>query len=408
MSAQARSAPPALRHNRDFVLLWAGQAISRLGSQASFVAFPLLVLASTGSPTKAGIVGFANGVPALLIYLPAGVLIDRHDRRRILIAASVIGALAMGSLVVALGTGTAVFAHIVIVALVEGSVVAVLAMAEQGALPNVVGAGRVSEAVARNEARSHAAALAGPPLGGVLFAVDRLAPFAADAASYLCCAVLSRRVRGPLQETRAGDEGRDVRREIAEGIRCLWRQPFVRASAIAVAVGNLVWSGLFIVLVVRATEGGASAALVGAMLAVIGAGGLVGALVAPAAARRLPAPTIVLGTFWIQALLLPALMLTRAPPAMGVIVGLGALAAPAWNAVVVGARLSLTPDRLRGRVNAAARLTSAGMMPFGALGAGLMIDGAGTTVTIGALSVVSAMLALAATASPALRRGPGH
>ena len=68
-----------LRHNRDFLVLWSSQLVSTLGSQVSLVAFPLLVLATTGSPARAGVVGFANTIPALLFYLPAGVLVDRGD-----------------------------------------------------------------------------------------------------------------------------------------------------------------------------------------------------------------------------------------------------------------------------------------------------------------------------------------
>jgi hypothetical protein len=75
-----------LRHNRDFLVLWSSQLVSTLGSQVSLVAFPLLVLATTGSPARAGVVGFANTIPALLFYLPAGVLVDRQDRRKLMVA----------------------------------------------------------------------------------------------------------------------------------------------------------------------------------------------------------------------------------------------------------------------------------------------------------------------------------
>jgi MFS family permease len=94
-----------LRRNRDFTLLWSGELVSTLGSQMSLVAFPLLVLALTGSPAKAGVVGFAKTVPALLFYLPAGVLVDRHDRRIIMVASNAIGAIALGSIPVGLALG---------------------------------------------------------------------------------------------------------------------------------------------------------------------------------------------------------------------------------------------------------------------------------------------------------------
>ena len=93
--------------HRDFTLLWTGELVSTLGSQMSLVAFPLLVLsATTGSPAKAGVVGFAKTVPALLFYLPAGVLVDRHDRRRLMVAGNALGAIALRSVPVGSPSGT--------------------------------------------------------------------------------------------------------------------------------------------------------------------------------------------------------------------------------------------------------------------------------------------------------------
>lgn len=86
MGAEPASRQPVpLRRNRDFQLLWGGQAVSLLGSQTSKIAYPLLVLAMTGSPAKAGIAGFAAMLGYLLFPLPAGALADRHDRKRIMI-----------------------------------------------------------------------------------------------------------------------------------------------------------------------------------------------------------------------------------------------------------------------------------------------------------------------------------
>ena len=90
-----------LRRNRDFQLLWGGQAVSLLGSQTSKIAYPLLVLAMTGSPAKAGIAGFAAMLGYLLFPLPAGGLVDRHDRKRIMIGCDAIRLLAVGSIAVA-------------------------------------------------------------------------------------------------------------------------------------------------------------------------------------------------------------------------------------------------------------------------------------------------------------------
>jgi predicted MFS family arabinose efflux permease len=391
-----------LRRNRDFLVLWSAQLVSTLGSQVSLVAFPLLVLALTGSPAKAGLVGFANTIPALLFYLPAGVLVDRHDRRTVLVATSAIGAVALGSLPAALAIGNLAFGQIVVVAFVQGTVTAVFSLTEQGALPLVVHPSQVSEALARNEARREGASLAGPPLGGLLFGIARALPFVVDAVSYLACALGLLALRTPLQEQREARRRRPLA-EIAEGVRWLWGMTFVRSSALAVAGANFIWGGVSIVLVVRAQEHGASSAAIGVLFALVGVGGLLGAFAAPALARRLPVGVIVIGAFWVEALAVTALAATRDPFLLGAIVACAAFPSPTWNATVVGARLTLTPDRLRGRVNSAARLVSASMVPLGALIAGLLVGAAGTTTTLLAFGAWQALVAVACMAARSLR-----
>jgi hypothetical protein len=391
-----------LRRNRDFTLLWSGELVSTLGSQMSLVAFPLLVLALTGSPAKAGVVGFAKTVPALLFYLPAGVLVDRHDRRIIMVASNAIGAIALGSIPVGLALGHLPFALIVVVAFVQGTVGSLFTLTEQGALPLVVEPSQVPAALASNEARRTSASLVGPPLGGLLFGIDRLLPFVADAVSYLVSAVSLLFLRTPLQEPRDPTPLR-LLADITEGVRALWALTFVRASALAVAAANLIWSGLNIVLVVRAREHGASAAAIGVLFALMGVGDLLGSLAAPAITRRVSVPVIVIGAFWVEAALVASFALTYDPYVLGVLAALAIFPAPAWNAVVVGARLTLTPDRLRGRVNSGARLLSGSMLPLGALVGGLLAAAVGTTTTLLVFAAWQALVAAATLSARSLR-----
>jgi hypothetical protein len=391
-----------LRRNRDFLVLWSSELVSTLGSQVSLVAYPLLVLGMTGSPAKAGLVGFANTIPALLFYLPAGVLVDRHDRKRILVATSALGAIAMGSLPAALALGHLAFVQIVAVAFVQGAATAVFGLTEQGALPLVVHPRQVPEAVARNEARRESASLAGPPLGGLLYGIGRALPFVVDAVSYLVCALGLLALRTPLQEAREAAPRRPMA-EIAEGVRWLWGMTFIRASAFGVAGANFIWGGVSIVLVVRAQEHGASSATIGVIFALLSAGGLLGALAAPRITRRFSIPMIVLGAFWVEAVMITALAATHAPLLLGVIVACAVFPAPAWNATVVGARLTLTPDRLRGRVNSAARLLSGSMIPVGALTAGLLVGATGTTTTLLVFGAWQGAVAAACMATRSLR-----
>lgn len=192
-----------LRRNREFMLLWTGEALSGLGSQVSLVAYPLLVLATTGSPAKAGVVGFARTLPIAALALPAGVLADRVDRKRLMVACDAVRALALAVLAAAILTGAVPYALIVLVALVDGTGFVVTYVSERGALRRLVAPDQLAEAVARNESRTFAAMLAGPPLGGVLFGLGRAVPFLADAVSYAAAAAGKLLIRTDFQGARA-------------------------------------------------------------------------------------------------------------------------------------------------------------------------------------------------------------
>ena len=170
------SAPP-LRRNRNFVLLQSGQLLSTLGNQTSVVAYPLLVLAVTHSPAKAGLVAFAGILPYPLFVLPAGLVADRWDRKRVMIVTDVVRALALGGLVAAIAGGDPAFALIFVVAFIDGTAFAFFNIAEVGALRAVVPKEQLPAAAAAEQARLSTVVLAGPPLGGFLFGLGRSLPF---------------------------------------------------------------------------------------------------------------------------------------------------------------------------------------------------------------------------------------
>src|SRR5712691_7465359 len=147
------SAVPPLRRNRDFILLWSGQVVSTLGSGVSGLAFPLLVLSLTGSPAQAGIVGFARGLPYLLVYLPAGALVDRWNRNHVMLAADAGRALAIGSVAVWLVVGRPPIAWLAVVSFVEGALFVFFQLAESAALPHIVPKEQLPLAIAQNQAR---------------------------------------------------------------------------------------------------------------------------------------------------------------------------------------------------------------------------------------------------------------
>jgi predicted MFS family arabinose efflux permease len=391
-----------LRRNREFRLLWSGQAISQLGSQISLVAYPLLALAVTGSPAKAGLVGFALNVPIAVLALPAGMVADRVNRKHLMVATDGVRGLALASIAVAAATGEVPYPLIVLVAVIDGAGFVVTYVSERGAVRRLVPAAQLGEAVARNESRTFGAMLAGPPLGGLLFGLGRALPFLVDAISYAASAVSKLLIRTDLQESRADGVIGDAR----EGLRWLWRRPFFRTCMLLFAGSNPIFTGLYLLVVVLAKRDGATPALIGVMLGIAAGGGLLGALLAPRLRRRLSARAVLIGENWVLALSMPLLLVARSALLLGAIVAAAELLTPVTNAFVVNFRVALAPDRLQGRVQAASTLISFSAGWLGPLAVGLLLEDAGETATILALTGWALVLALVATGSRAFRHPP--
>lgn len=391
-----------LRRNREFLLLWSGQALSELGSQVSVVAYPLLVLAVTGSPAKAGVVGFARTLPIALLALPAGAVADRVNRKRLMVACDSIRALALAAIPISLAAGGVSYALIVAVAFVDGSGFVVSYVTERGVLRQLVASHQLPEAVARNESRTFAAMLAGPPVGGVLFGLGRAIPFLADAISYAASTATMLLIRSDFQEARDATRPSDI----WEGVRWIWQTPFFRVCALLFAGTNPVFTGVYLLVVVLAKEHGASSSLVGVMLGIAAAGGFLGALLAPWLQRRLTPRFVLVAESWILVLAIPWLLLAHNALLIGLIVALAELVTPVTNSIVVGFRVALAPDHLQGRVQAAATLISFSAGWLGPLAIGFLLQNEGATATILALTGWVLLFAAIATTSRAFRHPP--
>ena len=391
-----------LHRNREFTLLWVGQALSGLGSQISQVAYPLLVLAVTGSAAKAGVVGFAQQLPIALLALPAGALADHVNRKWLMVACDAVRAMALASIPIALATGRLPFWLIVLVAVIDGSGFILTYVTERGAMRQLVTPDQLGDAVARNEARTFAAMLAGPPLGGLLFGIRRALPFIVDAISYAASTISMLLIRTDFQEPRAKQRSGSP----WEGLRWLWQRPFLRLCAILFAASNPLFTGLYLLVVVLAKHHGASSATVGVMLGIAAAGGLAGALLAPRLQRRLSPRTVLLSETWVFAAAIPLLLLAHNALLFGVIVAAVELMTPVTNSIVVGFRVALAPDRLQGRVQAASTLISFSAGWLGPLAVGFLVENAGPTATILALTGWALLLAVGASASREFRHPP--
>jgi MFS family permease len=261
-----------LRRNRDYMLVWAGQGVSELGSQVSTVAYPLLVLALTGSPAKAGVVGLAATLPLPLLALPAGMLADHFDRKRLMLVCDAVRAAALAALTIAVFSGGVAYGVVAAVAFVDGALLTVSFITERGVLRRLVAPEQLAAAVAQNETAFYASSIVGPPLGGLLFAISRALPFLADAVSYAFSATATLLTRARFQPKRTEPRG-SLAAEFTSGLRWLWRQPLLRTCSLLAAAGNPTYRALYLLLVVLAKEHGASSSLIGVMFAMIAAAG---------------------------------------------------------------------------------------------------------------------------------------
>jgi len=372
--------PPPLWRNRDYLLLWAGQAVSILGTQLSQLAFPLLVLALTGSAAQAGFVAAARSVPYLLFALPAGALVDRWSRKPTMILCSAGGAVALGSIALAYALGVLTIGQIVVVSFIEGTLALVFGLAEASALSQVVSREQLPAAIAQREAQYSVGGLLGPPLGGALFGITHALPFLVDALSYGFSALSLPLIRRPLPGA-AKVAGRSLRAEIGEGVSWLWRQPLVRYMAFLTGALNFT-SGLDLIVIVIAQNRGASAAAIGLLFALGGVGGVFGALLAPRIQRRFSFGQVIVGLSWFSCAVFVALAGANSLVAVGAILILQFLATPSYNTVQYSYRLALIPDALQGRVNSAFRLVALGSAPLGLALTGVLLERVGPTTTL--------------------------
>jgi MFS family permease len=396
-------APVALRRNRDFMLLWSGQALSELGSRAAWLAYPLLVLALTHSPAKAGLVTFVNRFPFFVFSLPAGALVDRWNRKRIMLlcdAGRLIGAASIAS---ALLLGRITFTQVMIVATVEGTLTVFVGPAEFAALRRIVPRDQIAAAIAQNEARIYGGTLAGPPLGGLLYGLARPLPFLADAVSYAASFVTLIAIRTTFQETR--DRRSRLHADIGEGIRWLWRQPFLRTTFLLAGAGNFVSNALVLIVVVLAKNKGASSATVGLIFLLCGVGGLLGAVAASRLLRRVTPAQVRVAYHLIYAVLIPFLVI-GSPLVLGVLFAAMLFGAPTLNAAFGSYQGVLVPDHLQGRVESIAGLIAAGVAPLGPLLAGLLLASVGGTKTVFVFWGISLAVVTVAGLNKTLRRMP--
>lgn len=405
------TAPPAipLSRNTNYRLLWGGQLLSEFGFNATTIAFPLVVLAVTGSATGSGIVLGTIAAAQLLAGLPAGTLVDRVSRKKVMLVCEAAQALCAASLVLALWFKVFSLPHLVAVAAVFGVCAALFEPAEDATLPNLVPPEQLPTAVALNSGRASLGQLSGTAAGGFLFAVGRFVPFAVDTVTHSLAFVALSLLRVPRAAVSAEEDppgDRHFGREMAAGLRWVWGQRHIRVTALCAVVLNLFFSAFYLVVIVLAQRRGVPSGQIGVMAAMLGVGGLIGALAAPYLHRLVSPYLSIAAVFWVLTALTPLAVLAHNGYVMGALFFGMALLPPTANTTIMTEQLLLTPDELRGRLSGVIGLATGVAAAAGPMLGGVLMAvlAPGRAVLVCAAGM--ALATLFVTFSPTLRGFP--
>jgi MFS family permease len=396
--------------NHDFLLLWSGQVVSTLGSSVSALALPLLVLTLVHSPVQAGLVAAIQMIPYLLFSLPVGALIDRWNRKLVMISCDLVRWLVLGSVPLAFVLGHLTVAQLYLVAFIEGTARVLFELAQISSLPRVVHPTHVPRAYAMSEITTYLASLLGPNLAALVISLARTTIIGAvlayliDSISYLISALSLRSIRASFQMERVSEQKRSLWKEIAEGLRFLWHQRLLRILALLTMSINFFQAGIRLDIIVLVRDQlHLNTLLLGVILSADGVGGLVGGLIAPWLNERLRFGWIIIGSMlvWTFAMTVAALATSVIPLMIGQ--GLMGLIWPIYSVAVVSYRLSLAPDELQGRVNSSFRLLTYGIESIGAAVGGVLLVFIGARLALGLVAIGLALSTIAAS-STQLRR----
>ncbi len=387
------------------MLLWSGQVISNMGSQVSQLAFPLFILLLTHSPVLAGLAGALRAFPYLVFSLPAGALIDRWDRKRVMILCDAGRALALASIPIAFAFGLLTIAQLFVVSFVEGTLYVFFNIAEVACLPRVVAKEQLPAANAQNLATDGITSLVGPPLSGLLYGIASILPFLADAVSYVVSVLSLFFIKTEFQGERAAAR-RGLWIEIKEGLSWLWHQPIIRFMAILTGGNNLLGAGSILVIIVLAQHMHASPFTIGLIFAIGGIGAILGAIIAPPLQKRLSFGQAIIITSWLFGLLTLLYIFAPNPLVLGIITALLFVGGPIYNVVSVSYRLVLIPDQLQGRVNSAFRLIAFCGQPLGLAVTGVLLQTINAIPTVLIMAIGQLVLAVMVTLNRHVRNAP--
>ncbi|MET8697577.1 MFS transporter [Kitasatospora sp. NPDC004723] len=417
------AAPPVpLRRNWRFQALWAGQAGATLGLQIADTAYPLLLLALTGSSTLAGAFGAVQIGAAVLFGIHGGAAADRYNRRRLLIVGDSVRLVACASVPLAMALDRLTVAHTLLVAVVIGATIAYTGPVRLIAVRSVVPPEQLRQALAQDEARMSGAGLVGPPLAGALFGLGRSAPFIGTAVASLLALTAALVVKfpgGPESRTQ-GTKGTKEMKGVSEtsgtsgtdgttgsalaGYRYLAGNALLRPILAVVLLINVAGAAMLLPVMVILRGQGTSSAGIGLSLAGEAVGALVGALLVSRLHRLAGPGVLLLAVSWLTVPAMFAPLLPGGPVTVFAALFVVGLGIPTLRVMIDLLVFSRVPDALRGRVISATLTLFTVGMPAGMVGSGLLLDHLSPATALGAVAALLTAGLTAATAGRSLRR----
>jgi len=375
--------------------LWSASVVSNFGDGVALIAYPWLASAVTRSPVQIALVGVASRLPWLFFTLPAGVITDRADRRRLVVTMDVIrGLITVGvAAVVLMHQGSlptpeqieaGIFPSVANSGLLLGTLylsALLLGMAEvlrdngaQTLMPAVVEKAQLEKANGRLwGAEMVMNSFVGPPLGGFLLAFAFSLPFFVDSVTFVVSAALLATLKGVFQPAEATRTS--FGSDLAEGFRWLWRHQLLRRFAVVLGLINGSSAATFATLVLFGQEVLAvDARGFGLLMSAGAAGGVLGSLAAAPFTKRLGSGATIMFTLVSSAITTAIIGVTSSAIVVWVMFAASSFGAVMWNVVTVSLRQAIIPDRLLGRVNSVYRFFGWGMMPVGIFLGGVLVD----------------------------------
>ena len=384
----------------NFWKVWSATSFSNLGDGLYQITLPLLAAQLTRSPSLIAALGVMSSLPWLIFALQAGSIVDRSDRRKVMLWVNGGRLAILFFLTWAVMTGYASLPVLYVTALLLGIGETLVDTALTSIVPSVVSKQRLTWANARlTAAQTVTNTFIGPPLAGYLAGLGFTLATGSSALMYLIAGLALVLMRGSFRVSSQTDpqpRGQGWR-HITEGLRFLWKDRLIRDLTLFTASMNLFWAGwgaLIVLYAVRPGPMGLSEFEYGVFLTAMAIGGLLGSVVCERLQKTLGTRNALALDFVGTILLVGVPTLTTNAWAVGTAAFFAGMGATVWVILVASIRQRLVPGELLGRVYSASRFISWGIGPIGALLAGFVAEVWGIRTMFGIGGIVSVGLLL--------------